>query len=74
MADLLGWKKKEVRNVLKPDLKESREGFIGRGRGRSLLVKGEETGKACRPTQPAATRQKLPREFSDKHKLSGEKQ
>ena len=38
------------RNVLRLDLKESREGFCRRGRGRSFLVDGPKTVKAREPT------------------------
>ena len=38
------------RTVLRFDLKESREGFCGRGRGRSFPVEGPETEKAREPT------------------------
>ena len=38
------------RNVLSFDLKESREGFCQRGKGRSIHVKGPKTEKAQEPT------------------------
>ena len=38
------------RNVLRLDVKESREGFCRRGRGRSFHVEGPKTEKAREPT------------------------
>jgi len=46
MAGLLFLEK----NVLSFDLKESREGFCQRGKGRSFHVKGPKTEKAQEPT------------------------
>ena len=38
------------RNVLRLDVKESREGFCRRGRGRSFHVEGPKTEKVREPT------------------------
>ena len=52
MAGLLFRKKKclEVRVEVRLDLKESREGFSWRGRGRSFHVNGLQTETAQEPT------------------------
>ena len=47
MAGLLFWEKKKCLDVW---LKESREGFCRRGRGRSFIVEGLKTEKAREPT------------------------
>ena len=52
MAGLLFWKKKylEVRVEVRLELKESREGFSRRGRGRSFHVDGPQTETVQEPT------------------------
>ena len=42
-------KKERRRNVMKFDLKESRESFCRRGRGRSFHVEGPKTERARKP-------------------------
>ena len=44
------------RNILRFDLNESRDGFCGRGRGRSFHVEGLKTEKAWEPTVETGAR------------------
>ena len=44
------------KDILRFDLNESRDGFCGRGRGRSFHVEGLKTEKAWEPTVETGAR------------------